>query len=65
LLYWRFMMVNESRLAKNPRMAMPYRTLAKMTQERRDTILQEADAFLEALATGTEARATGQATLDL
>ena len=65
LLYWRFMIVNETRLAKNPRMAMPYRTLAKMAPERRDEIMRETDAFLDALASGDEAQRPGQARLDL
>lgn len=64
LLYWRFMIVNEARLAKNPRMAMPYRTLAKMEPERRATILREAEHFLEALASGAEARGPGQIPLN-
>jgi deoxyribodipyrimidine photolyase-related protein len=64
LLYWRFMIVNQERLANNPRMAMPYRTLAKMTPERRADIVQESEAFLHSLATGAEARAS-QPELDL
>ncbi|MDB5640701.1 MAG: binding domain of photolyase family protein [Hyphomicrobiales bacterium] len=65
LLYWRFMIVNEERLSKNPRMAMTYRTLAKMEPARRATILHEADAFLDALASGDEAHGPGQTSLDL
>lgn len=65
LLYWHFMIVNEARLSRNPRMAMPYRTLTKMEPARRDTIVREAEAFLETLANGDEARGTGQITLDL
>jgi deoxyribodipyrimidine photolyase-related protein len=64
LLYWRFMIFNQERLANNPRMAMPYRTLAKMTPERRAAIVQESEAFLDSLATGAEARAS-QPELDL
>jgi len=55
LLYWRFMIVNEERLANNPRMAMTYRTLAKMPPERRAAIVQESEAFLDSLANGAEA----------
>lgn len=48
-LYWHFLIENESRLARNPRMAMPYRTLAKMTPERRAAIEADASAFLGTL----------------
>lgn len=48
-LYWDFLMRNEAQLRKNPRMAMPYRTLAKMEAERKAEIAREAKAFLEAL----------------
>ncbi len=48
-LYWDFLLRNESRLKDNPRMAMPYRTLAKMPAERRRRIRAEATAFLDAL----------------
>jgi deoxyribodipyrimidine photolyase-related protein len=65
LLYWHFMIVNEAHLSRNPRMAMPYRTLAKMEPARRDTIVREAEAFLETLANGDEARGRRQITLDL
>ena len=34
-LYWYFLIVNETRLKHNPRMGMPYRTLARMADERR------------------------------
>jgi len=48
LLYWHFLIENQQRLATNPRMAMPYRTLAKMSDDRRAQITREANAFLEA-----------------
>ncbi|MFN3687356.1 cryptochrome/photolyase family protein [Salinarimonas sp.] len=48
-LYWHFLIDNESRLARNPRMAMPYRTLAKMNPDRRAAIEADASAFLGAL----------------
>jgi deoxyribodipyrimidine photolyase-related protein len=50
ILYWDFLIRNEERLGKNPRLAMPYRTLAKMTAERRKTIAAEALAFLDSMA---------------
>jgi deoxyribodipyrimidine photolyase-related protein len=48
-LYWAFLIRNEGKLARNPRMAMPYRTLAKMTPERKDQIRREAGDFLDSL----------------
>lgn len=49
VLYWHFLMVHEARLASNPRMTLPYRTLAGMTGDRRQAIRQEAMAFLNRL----------------
>jgi deoxyribodipyrimidine photolyase-related protein len=48
-LYWYFLIVNEARLKPNPRMAMPYRTLARMTSEHRRQIVQQAETFLARL----------------
>jgi deoxyribodipyrimidine photolyase-related protein len=48
-LYWNFLIENEARLSCNPRMAMPYRTLARFTAERRAAISGEARAFLDGL----------------
>jgi deoxyribodipyrimidine photolyase-related protein len=48
-LYWNFLIENESKLAKNPRMAMPYRTLQKMTDVRRQEITADSSAFLDSL----------------
>ena len=48
-LYWNFLAENETKLGKNPRLAMPYRTLAKMTVARRAEIAGDAADFLEAL----------------
>jgi deoxyribodipyrimidine photolyase-related protein len=48
-LYWDFLLRNEKKLARNPRMAMPYRTLAKMEPARRAQIAAEALAFLDGL----------------
>ncbi len=45
-LYWNFMIENEGTLARNPRMAFPYRTLALMPQTQRDQITASATAFL-------------------
>jgi deoxyribodipyrimidine photolyase-related protein len=49
-LYWYFLVVNEPRLKPNPRMSLPYRTLARMTAQRRQQIVQQAEAFLAGLA---------------
>jgi deoxyribodipyrimidine photolyase-related protein len=48
-LYWNFLIENEVQLAKNLRMAMPYRTLQKMTHERKQEILTDSSAFLDGL----------------
>lgn len=49
ILYWHFLIENENRLRNNPRMAMPYRTLAAMSEARRSQITHEAQAFLAGL----------------
>ena len=49
-LYWNFLMANEDRLRANPRMAMPYRTLARFAPERRARLRADAARFLESLA---------------
>jgi len=48
-LYWTFLIQNQSHLDKNPRMAMPYRTLAKWSSEKKASYLNEAGTFLESL----------------
>lgn len=50
-LYWNFLIENEGKLARNPRMAMPYRTLRAMEETRRHEIRFEAEAFLANLVT--------------
>jgi deoxyribodipyrimidine photolyase-related protein len=47
LLYWDFVARNTKRLSQNSRMAMPYRSLAKMDPARVAQIRREAEAFLE------------------
>jgi deoxyribodipyrimidine photolyase-related protein len=46
VLYWNFLIENRQRLGRNPRMAMPYRTLDKMAADRRAMIVRDAQAFL-------------------
>ena len=48
-LYWYFMIENEAKLSSNPRMAMPYRTLARMSDEKRNQIIGDSEAFLDKL----------------
>ncbi|GGK36682.1 cryptochrome/photolyase family protein [Salinarimonas ramus] len=48
-LYWNFLIENEARLVGNPRIAMPYRTLAKMSDDRKAAIREDADRFLGSL----------------
>lgn len=49
-LYWNFLIENEAVLSANPRMAMPYRTLARMPSTQRAEIVRAAAAFLGGLA---------------
>jgi len=48
-LYWAFLIRNRERLAGNPRMAMPYRTLAGWSAERQAACVTEAEGFLAGL----------------
>ncbi|WP_421697346.1 cryptochrome/photolyase family protein [Ancylobacter sp.] len=48
-LYWNFLIENENTLSSNPRLAMPYRTLARMPAEQRAEIVADATAFLASL----------------
>jgi len=48
-LYWGFLERNRHRLAGNPRLAMPYRTLGGWDAARRAALVEEADACREAL----------------
>ena len=49
-LYWAFLIRNASLLRANQRLAMPYRTLAGWSEERKATVAAEADRFLDSLA---------------
>lgn len=46
ILYWNFLIENEEVLSRNMRLAMPYRTLARMDPKRRAQIVKDADSFL-------------------
>tara|TARA_Y200000002_G_scaffold169950_1_gene140168 strand:- start:205 stop:1722 length:1518 start_codon:yes stop_codon:yes gene_type:complete len=48
-LYWDFLMRNQKELSNNPRIAMMYRTIAKMPQEKINAIKDSADQFLSQL----------------
>ena len=50
-LYWSFLIRNQHLLAKNPRMAMPYRTIAKWSAETKKIYLEASRTFLESLST--------------
>lgn len=47
VLYWAFLIRNRVQLAGNPRMAMPYRSLAGWSDARIDALKAEAEAFLD------------------
>ncbi|MFO0628364.1 MAG: cryptochrome/photolyase family protein [Polyangiales bacterium] len=49
VLYWAFLMENEGALAGNPRMAMPYKNLARFPPERRAAIAAQADEIRRTL----------------
>ena len=49
-LYWSFLMRNAELLSRNPRMAMPYRNLARFDPARRARLLARSTRFLEGLS---------------
>ena len=48
-LYWDFLMRNHEKLGNNPRMGMPYRTLGKMDDAKKQAILDDSKAFFDQL----------------
>ena len=52
LLYWHFLIRHRARFEDNPRMAQMYRTWERMDAEKRETVLSEAEAFLERMEAG-------------
>jgi deoxyribodipyrimidine photolyase-related protein len=53
-LYWNFLIENEPKLGRNPRMGMPYRTLHNMPPSQRNEIREQAEAFLDSLPIGPD-----------
>lgn len=51
-LYWYFLMQHQDKLGKNPRLRMIYSTLAKMSDDKREAIMQSANSFFKKLEQG-------------
>ncbi|MDP4021056.1 cryptochrome/photolyase family protein [Methylobacterium sp. NEAU 140] len=59
-LYWNFLLEHAARLADNPRLTMPYRTLDGFGPERRAEIRRDAARFLASLSAAPEAHQGAQ-----
>jgi deoxyribodipyrimidine photolyase-related protein len=64
-LYWDFLIRHAERLADNPRLAMPYRTLARMDPAKRAAIVDDAARFLDGLDAAPPIPRVEQGSLDL
>lgn len=51
-LYWHFMDRNAKTLGKNPRLGMPYRNWARMKDDKKRDLIDQAEAFLDKLDAG-------------
>ncbi|MGB0696590.1 MAG: cryptochrome/photolyase family protein [Rhodospirillaceae bacterium] len=51
-LYWAFLIRNQNRLADNPRLAMPYRTLRGWSEDQKAAYLADAERFLARMDAG-------------
>ena len=49
-LFWRFMHVHRDLFSKNPRLSMLLRTFDKWTPEKRNQLVNNAEAYLETLS---------------
>jgi deoxyribodipyrimidine photolyase-related protein len=49
VLYWNFLAENRDKLARNPRMAMIYKTLSRMPQGRVGAIRKQAHELMDAI----------------
>ncbi len=52
LLYWHFMERHRNRFQSNPRMAQMYRTWDRMDADKRETVLSEAETWLDRMTKG-------------
>ena len=64
-LYWNFLAENAERLEGNPRLAMPYRSLAKMSARRKAEIARDAARFLASLSADEDEPGPAQGSLAL
>ncbi len=46
-LYWHFLQRNRAKLGGNHRLSFPYKTLSRFSDDKIDTIVADAEAFLE------------------
>jgi len=51
-LYWDFLMRHQDTLSANPRIGMAYRTLAKMSAEKKQAVIDDSQLFLSRMDAG-------------